>query len=62
MLKSLQSWRKQMQFARFQFLNPLTLLFPLYVHSLVMYETHSGEICQAVGSDDGDDDDTWSDA
>ena len=51
-----------MQFARFQFLTPLTLLFPLYVHSLVMYETHSGEICQAVGSDDGDDDDTWSDA
>ena len=61
MSKSLQSWRKQMQFARFQFLTLLTLLFPLYVHSLVMYETHSGGICQAVG-DDGDDDDTWSDA
>lgn len=41
--------------------------FPfLYVHSLAMLkhnETHSCETCQAVGSDDGDDDDdTWSDA
>uniref|UniRef100_A0A2N9HVH4 Protein SCAR n=1 Tax=Fagus sylvatica TaxID=28930 RepID=A0A2N9HVH4_FAGSY len=33
----------------------------LYVLFLVTYETHSGETCQAVGSD-VDDDDTWSDA
>jgi hypothetical protein len=52
-----------MQFARFATVLLPFFFFFMFTHSwyALHNETHSSETCQAVGSDDGDDD-AWSDA